>query len=44
MITMYYDDKCPICRTEATHMADKKPNNIHIVPVSQAVDELAKLR
>lgn len=41
MITMYYDDKCPVCRTEALHMADKKPNDIHIIPIHQAVDELA---
>lgn len=41
MITMYYDDKCPICRTEATHMADKKPNDICIVSVAEAVDTLA---
>lgn len=23
MITMYYDDTCPVCRTEALHMAEK---------------------
>lgn len=42
MITMYYDDKCPICRTEALHMAEKKPNDIRIIPIHQALDELAK--
>lgn len=42
MITMYYDDKCPVCRTEALHMADKKPSDIRIIPIHQAVDELAK--
>lgn len=42
MITMYYDDKCPVCRTEALHMADKKPSDIRIIPIHQAVDELAE--
>lgn len=41
-ITMYYDAHCPVCRTEALHMADKKPDNIHIIPIHQAVDELAQ--
>lgn len=41
MITMYYDDSCPVCRTEALHMAQKKPDKIHIVPIREAVDELA---
>ena len=42
MITMYYDDTCPVCRTEALHMAEKKPNAIRIVPIDDARDELAK--
>lgn len=41
MITMCYDDKCPICRTEALHMAAKKPNAIRIMPIADAIDELA---
>ena len=42
MITMYYDDTCPVCRTEALHMVEKKPNAIRIVPIDDARDELAK--
>ena len=42
MITMYYDNTCPVCRTEALHMVEKKPNAIRIVPIDNARDELAK--
>lgn len=42
MITMYYDDTCPVCRTEALHMAEKKPDAIRIVPIDDARDELAE--
>ena len=42
MITMYYDDTCPVCRTEALHMADKKPDAIRLMAIDDARDELAK--
>lgn len=42
MITMYYDDTCPVCRTEALHMAEKKPDAIRIVSINDAREELAK--
>ena len=42
MITMYYDDTCPVCRTEALHMAEKKPDAICIMAIDDARDELAK--
>ena len=42
MITMYYDDTCPVCRTEASHMAEKKPDAICIMAIDDARDELAK--
>lgn len=41
MITMYYDDKCAICYALARHTKAKNPDEIRIVAVSQAVDELA---
>lgn len=39
-LTMYYDDSCPICRTEAMHMAEN--NTIRIMPVSQSLDTLQR--
>lgn len=36
---MYYDDTCPICRTEAHHMASDK---IRIVAIKDGLDELNK--
>ena len=42
MITMYYDDTCPVCRTEASHMAEKKPDAIRLMAIDDARDELAK--
>ena len=40
-ITMYYDDACVICSTEAHNMQMRKPKKIHLVPVDEGVDELA---
>lgn len=42
MITMFYDDKCPVCRTEAQHLHEKSPNKITIVAVDDAVATLTK--
>lgn len=39
MITMYYDDTCPVCRTEALHMAEKKPDAIRIMAIDDARDD-----
>ena len=39
--TMYYDDACVICSTEAHNMKKRQPENIHLVPVDEGVDELA---
>lgn len=41
-ITMFYDHACPVCRTEAIHMAEKNPEHITIVPIEQGLDSLAK--
>ena len=40
-ITMYYDDACVICSTEAHNMKKRQPEKIHLVPVDEGVDELA---
>lgn len=32
MITMYYDDTCTLCATNAITMQQKAPNKIAIVP------------
>lgn len=42
MITMYYDETCILCTTNAQVMKAKNPNQINIVPVSQAEAILAK--
>ena len=39
MITMYYDDTCSICCTEAYHLASDK---ITIIAIKQGLDELNK--
>ena len=40
-VTMYYDDACVICSTEAHNMKKRQPEKIHLVPVDEGVDELA---
>lgn len=42
MITMYYDETCTLCTTNAQTMQAKNPNQINIVPVSQAEATLVK--
>lgn len=42
MIIMYYDETCILCTTNAQVMQAKNPNQIDIVPVSQAEAILAK--
>lgn len=39
MITMFYDDSCPICRTEAYHI---KSDNIIIIAIKDGLSELQK--
>lgn len=39
-ITMYYDDACILCSTEAYNMQSRNPNNITLIPVDQGMDEL----
>ncbi|MBE9590463.1 DUF393 domain-containing protein [Moraxella sp. K127] len=39
MIKMYYDDTCPICRTEAYHI---KSDDIHIIAIKDGLAELQK--
>lgn len=40
-ITMYYDDACVICSTEAHNMQLRQPEKIHLVPVDEGLDKLA---
>lgn len=40
-ITMYYDDACVICSTEAHNMQLRQPERIHLVPVDEGLDKLA---
>ncbi len=40
-ITMFYDSHCPLCHTEAVNMQRRRPQDIRIVPVDEAVAELA---
>ena len=40
-ITMYYDDACVICSTEAHNMRRRQPEKIRLVPVEKGLDELA---
>lgn len=42
MITMYYDDTCTLCTTNAITMQQKAPNKIAIVPANEALALLAK--
>lgn len=41
-ITMYYDETCILCTTNAEVMQAKNPSEINIVPVTQAESLLAK--
>ena len=40
-ITMYYDNACVICSTEAHNMQLRQPKMIHLVPVDEGLDKLA---
>lgn len=40
-ISMYYDDTCVLCRTEAHNMKLRQPANIRLIPVEEGLDELA---
>ena len=40
-ITMYYDDACVICSTEAHNMQVRQPEKIRLVPVKEGLDNLA---
>lgn len=40
-ITMYYDNACVICSTEAHNMQLRQPKKIHLVPVDEGLDKLA---
>ncbi|WP_066801994.1 thiol-disulfide oxidoreductase DCC family protein [Moraxella oblonga] len=40
MITVFYDDDCPICQSEITHLTAKNPDKIIGIPVKNALDEL----
>ena len=39
-ITMYYDDACVLCSTEAHNMQLRNPKGIELTPVDQGMDEL----
>ena len=39
-ITMYYDDTCILCSTEAYSMQTRNPKGIDLTPVDQGMDEL----
>ncbi len=41
-ITIYYDDDCPICRTEVNHLQRQAPDKITLVAVNDAVEHLAR--
>lgn len=40
MISVYYDDKCPICQSEIEHFSEKYPDRINPIPITYALDEL----
>lgn len=40
MITVFYDDDCPICQSEIAHLCQKCPDKINVIPVKMAIDEL----
>lgn len=42
MITMYYDNTCILCTTNAITMKQKAPDNINIIPKDDAIELLAK--
>lgn len=42
MITMYYDDTCTLCTSNANALHTKNPDKIAIVPVDNAIEILAK--
>lgn len=44
MITIFYDSTCILCTTNAIEMQAKKPDAIGIIPVDNAIDELAKAK
>ena len=39
-ITMYFDDACVICSTEAHNMQSRNPTGIRLTPVDEGMDEL----
>ena len=39
-ITMYYDDACVICSTEAKNMQSRNPDGIRLTSVEAGIDEL----
>lgn len=39
-ITMYYDDTCVLCSTEARNMQSRNPKGIQLVPVDEGMDKL----
>lgn len=42
MITMYYDDTCMLCRSNAHAMQQKAPDKILITPAQSSLESLAK--
>lgn len=42
MITMYYDETCILCTTNAITMQNKAPDKITIIPAHSALDKLSK--
>lgn len=39
-ITMYYDDACVLCSTEAHNMQARNPSSIELIPVDKGLDIL----
>lgn len=39
-ITMYYDDACMLCSTEAHNMQSRNPQGIRLMPVEEGMDKL----
>ena len=39
-ITMYYDDACVLCSTEAHHMQLRNPTGIRLISVDEGMDKL----
>lgn len=39
-ITMYYDDTCILCSTEAHHMQSRNPQDITLIPVDEGLETL----